>query len=749
MLADQIDGQQQVVAPPKGDRKKVEAVVLRYVDELQEHAEQQYTSIWSRCESADALIKSNRMGLNDMRSAASFSQHVNVPESVNQALQVQSVFNESAFQNNELWQVGAINGESERRAKATKAVVDSELAKGKITQELQTAFLRYVTMPFAGLKACTETHMKTEYERIMVPGPEYEAALMAGWEPIGEVPTTIDFNRQYPMTRRGQKLEQRFPIRAINPRNFCKYDLQRRGEKAISCHEFWCMTKEEMERARFRNIESVAGDPTGDNSLNPRPSQVFMPDSGGPIKSWIVWETWTELPWETWLAEKKISPEDLDAFLEFHDIVPGEVFIKQKWQVFHVKQKAILKVCANPLANPEEYPYECESYFALDNEDVGLSFLEIVSDLNNLLAAFYNLLFDCVRRSLYKPSVLNRQSGVTREKMEALFKPNGVLEIDVNMPIEDAIKFVDSADITPSILNIISDVRALCRTFGVPEINLGLANAETATQDQISRQTGSQKTNMAFRRFIMHVLVPTIYKIIGLVYRNFSEERYIEVIGENGLVLAARQLVSPEDITNKISVQPVASFDLVSKNIRINQLISLENVFGRVLTPEQHNKILAKVLEYMNQPQAVIDEITLAGGSQTEVFEEIKVMRQDPNVEVKVRADDNHMLAIQAVMQEAQNNPSFLAQPNVREYVAQHLAFQQAIVAQQILNSQLQGGAQQQPLGGGRRPQSVIPPMTEEGITRQQAQFASPQDQGLYTNAGITGTGSPNNANPQ
>ena len=742
--------------PVPVDFSVVTNTILKFCKENREHALRQTREMYDRIARARKIYRCEEIG--GAKSTSDYQEigaDIQLPEASNHIDTAKGTFYANLFQNNDVWKAEAQENESQDNVDATKAVVDAQLRAKGFTTELERCFHRFLTNPTAGMKACIEVVDEPDYQRLTVPVDQVIGFLSdqqgQGRSVTSVSEETFEDENGIPSVLYdsiGTVTRKYFYSKAVDMRNIAFGDVRRMDSKAQpSIHELHILNEDEI----FYNQAFICTDELGPPDANGEKTALRLNDTtsgNGEInanfREYKIWENWSSLPIVRWMKQGVFTPEQWEAFCEFYNITdPNEANVPQKWCVIDCESvKAgvgrgaygvILQIKPNYLHLTNEYPYDFASYIDGDTEIIGQSLLERIEPLTKSLNAMHNMFADNLRSMLYQAIGYKSEMDLDENTIRKLFKRNGLAKLEGNQDLSQMLIFMADhiPDVTRAALSGMGAYANLLGTAGIPDVVQGKGQSETATQDTINNFRGQQKVDSPFRRIVLNVIVPQITKIIGLVYRWFDKAQYITVAGESGAKLGKMpRMITPREITNKIKVIPLATFDFADRPVRAQQLLAALNIAASVVPPPVVIRLLGIALEYQGLDREVVDIVTNNFGVGTDPEDELMTMILNPQDHVAVRPDDNHQMALEAAFRYKSMYPRLELQPNFIDYVTKHTIFFQQ---QQAMTAAMpQGKPVQAPADGG--------PQSQEGATKQAAQLENPSDGGEAA-TGMTGQG--------
>lgn len=795
--------------PPVGDPTLVEKKVLEFSEFNAVFALQRTKDFISqRIATCDQAYCGKQKMTVPSEAGADLNYKLDIPELPDQVDDATAI-DVDLLLGGELYAAIAQNGESQESVDITKDVVDAELENKNYKSEVYDLAFRFEKYPYTCWKAecsCETVQSSNRYE---IPGEQYSdqmlqqnGFLLPGMSPdvafnaalkfdghqkfIGmnqpEPPPPPPPGQSNPMMPQppaplpsllmqedvNKEIYCYYP-RAVHPRRMTFSDFNRKIQQQYSAHEYHYLTKNELKSWKgVQNIDKI-GDPNGGGRCSPDGTQA--PTSQNPnggisqvnknFEAYEVTETWQQIPYMEWMASGDYQQQDLDAYASMYGL-KSEELIKNGldyFRVFHIENRCILKSEVNYLMNRTENPYEVESAISGDDKLVGQAIVERLADPATAFYIFVNLLADNARMRLYQPTVFASRANIDQDKFyKDLFKPNGRLKVDGNMPLTDMIQFLEVPDNTNTAMSAIEFFGGQIHDKGTPPSLTGEARDRTATQTNINQQRGQTRVNSKIRRLHENVIIPTLRKIWQMVVMNFTESRYVEVAGSDGTQIDQRKWIQPKDVTDKVKIVAPNTFDYGQMQIEAQLLISLCNVFMPMMPPQQASQIMRLILQKSRIPRHEINDIMNPPGSPEQIMKDIKAMADDPNFNPQVKMEDNHQLCLsyggimaQQFLETGGQLGINQQQPNFDSWMQQHQVLAQQQMDMMMAQMPPQGvGGPQSPNGNGapKGPPQQVPPPDQQpndaaGMARRTGQAHGPSDNGVRTNSGLTGRAAP------
>jgi hypothetical protein len=759
---------------PVGNAEKVRTWLLNWLWSNTKHAKDQTATFHAALDAAELSFKGKQFAPPKDASKQQGSE-IEFEEHKNQVNIVTAVMAKNVKRSGRTFRVQAINGEIQSRADATQAVMDAELEETGWEREIYRMLFRFNKFDSAGMKLICDFSEVVEPRRYEIAVDEVIPHMgemdMQGkpYSVIGPADQTEpngDFNKVLFETHE-VKSKMRVGGKALEMRNIVVLDPKRPSmQQQPYIGESHIYTEDELEdNTMFRVNWDKMGAANANDKHSPTtetPAQATGTGGTSPnFKQWEVWESHSQIPWKRGLRKQDFNQYDLDAFIKEErgpESSSGDCDIPQNWIVYHVENKALLKI--DPTYHPDKkaHVYYTCSYVEGDTELFGQSFMRQVQPLSNGMNMFANQALDNARTRGDISAFVDTACDLTpanfaeirdgRNKMVAMEFPGG-------RTVKDCMAFV--GEIIPNTFPDNMAGYTLCkqeaRTFGAPDVIQGRAGSETATQDTMNNERGQEKIDYPFGRVIMDVAVPILQGVRELVFKHFDNPRIISIAGEEGATLNEPRVITRGQITNRFKIIPMANFDF-NQQWRATMLLQAMNIVGRVAPPETLMKIFALFLEYNGEDRHRINELTDNVGRGTNAEQELRVMmyNYDERMQDRLRADDDpleRLMAIRRIMGDPASSipgdpekaQKLGANPNFQEYVQKCLD----LLAMQ--ESRMKGMAppppgQEQQQGAPQKGPAVQPnpepPTDPESQVRSQAQYNSHPDSSGNT-TGMTG----------
>lgn len=761
-----------VEAPVEANTERVERWLTELVRGNLKTARQATQPIWEKIRRCDTYYRGGAAKAKTKAQLESVEAELRIPEAAMQTDLVTAIFAENSHQNNDYFRVAPIGNEKQARADVTRQVMQANLARRNWPREWSKLLFRFSRHPLAGMKICVEEEAETAVERVEVPNDPMalEQALEAGLVPVsvGGIDPDAEDPESFMFEKTSTRRRLNFYPRALDFRRMAIGNPNRECQRQPHIHEFHYMNDEEIRQMPgLVNLDKL---PTNGNAR-----QLYPQESGFHTQShaenaihldqhnpyYEIVESWGRIPWKKGIDQGLFTTEELLAALDKYGVPPHEVFqpskdgsdgeeVNQKWCVMHTGDAAtILSITPNYLFVKSAYPHDWSSYHEIDEEGYSESFTERIGPTCEMQQQIGDLGLANMKMRCFSAVIRTAGSEVTTEDLKKLATKFGVVTLDNSLPIEQQLKFMSEVvpDVADNAMRWLTWARGINQTYGTPSVLQGNASSETATQDQMNNARGQQRLNDPFRRAVFDVLVPQMEKLRDLIFRNFNEPQWIEVAGEAGILMSESKWVTPRDITNRFRILPMATFDFTSRDRKGQMLLNLVNIMSRMGDPQAVIGVIRKMLEQLGFDSHEVADLMGSAGQDTNPEQELKVILLNPNEEIKIRPDDNHMMCLQTAQAFAMAYPQIEAQDNFQKYVFFHTQFLQQQLMQQGMGGQPPQGGQAAgaPEEGGKRGPQPPPdgPQDEEGTTKQAAQTGSPSDDTINAAGGMTGRAVP------
>lgn len=701
--------------------------------------------------------------------------------------QATAILTEAIFQNTEFFRCTACNGELQSRADATRSVMMNLLHESDMEDEIDALVSRYMKYDYALVKIILER--PDEVELVRAPVPIQQAKAVVDQLEAIDKPYRVlsdDENDQFvviecPEVQQGLKIG----IRSLDIRNVAFSDGKRRNiQDQPTVHEFHFYTEDELlDIPGLVNLDK-RGAPNAVNKHHPDPVNQLSYTSGTNATApnfpqWMVTESHQQIPWMRWVERSEFSGADLSAFADKFGVVMGEFSIPQKWIAVHKDGDALfhVKPTYHPRRNKHVY-YGC-SFVPADSELVGQGFYRQIQGVCQLINQLSNMGFDNIRQKLSMSAFVNKFSDVDADKVEQLRQNyDALVEVEMNSgrALKDDVIWLTEIlpDLTQSMLAMTTYLQNRAWVQGAPAVMQGIGRSETATVGNINNTRGQQKLDAPLRRLCNRALVPALEAVRDCVFLYFDKPMFIESAGEEGAKLGKFKLVTRTDITNRFKIQPLVSYDFISRREKAQALLAGLNILRGIAPPEIMIKNYALFLEWNGVDRYTINELTDNQGKGTNPDDEILVMMLNPTEAMgdRVRMDDDHAACLQAAARGLEKYGATLwLNPNFQDYVKRHKDLMMLQLQQQMMANMAGGGAPaalggpstpgappgqlaepgQNPAEGGPGPMPAVGPragVPTSGpgpltLTRSAAQKIGPGNQGPMFRAGMTGRAVP------
>lgn len=788
------------------DTKRVHDWLLDYIGDCEKRAaEVSQPEIWTRVDAARRAYNIDKKAIDPQDAgvkAASTKKNfaIRTEDLADQNDEMTALITNLLIQNGPVCRLVAKPGITEQQAELTQNVQESLLKEKDFDAEKRKFAGRFVKYCVAGLKVCRTHEVSYKTERIEVPlvqtmidpatgGPMMdmagqpmtvplytpEALMQRGFTPedieeggalqsalaedgytfvgIADMREDGTFDNLL-CTRCSESSQDHVFIQAVDPRMIAVSDITVDTTRQQSIHEYHYLTLTQLQKGYFSNLDKLKeeGESTKDTSQQrPGVKSTYGKTQGTLVHPvYKIVESWGEIPWEQGLQDGRFTVEEARAFaIESGFPVEELDYPTQKWCVFHNCGKVLVKIYPNYLMDKSEYPYDFDSFIFGDGTFAGQGLLERLSNPAANKTAFLNLISRVLKQNLYGSRIYSGSLGLTDGDLEALQEIGGQVRTDTRVDMSTEMHEFTVPDTTPNAMRMVAYFDDTMRGLGVPAVLAGEGSADTATQEAINNRRGQTVVNESFGR-MMTVFRNAYRKHLGVLVNSFNQSRYIDIVGENGATMT-RRWTMPREITDKLDIVPMISFDDANKQ-RMSQLfMGIMNIVAPVMGPNSVKELLKLVLRYNRVPETDIAKIEGANGSLTNVHQEVEAMLQDPDLVVEVKMEDPHPICIQmaqmALIKEQaraiQFGYEFIPPLNIQEYIATHEAMLQQQQMMQAMQMMMAGGAPEQgPKGKPKQGRADGGPGSEQGGARQDGQAAGQGNQGPMSAAGLTGAGS-------
>jgi len=791
------------------DTKGVRDWLLGYLDSSAKRAyDVSKVGIWPNVEASDAAYGLNKKAIDPQEAgikaaSAKANFEIHTADLADQADEMTAVIDDLTT-SGPIRRLVPKAGVTEHTAELMTKIQDAMLAEKNIREEIRTFEGRFVRHLYGGMKICRTYERTYITERVEVPvrvpqpvldmygqpmlDPmtgmpatqmvgvyDDEALLNRGFDPeailngtalrsalaedgytfVGIADQRQDGSSDNLLCNKCKPIERSYVyIKAMDTRRIAFSDLSRPIQDQPSVHEYHYMSETQLKKAGFdpASIKDAGKKITNTNQQAPgetlkEPTATFGDDQC----RYEVVETWSEIPWRSGIEQGKFDEQQLRAFAIEQGFPVEEVkYESQKWCSFHSGGGVLLRIYPNYMGGEfkDEYPYEMDSFIHSDGKLAGQSLLTRLSNPCANKLAFLNLTGVGVKKNLYQPMFVSSRLDLSDDELSEMQEAGCVKRIDSQLGIEQDIYIHQQPDVSGSGMKMVSYFDQSVRQLGVPAVLAGEGSADTATQASINNRRGQTIVTDSVRRMI-GVIARAYKKHLKVVVDSFTTSRFIDIVGEDGSTLT-QQWVMPNELTDKLEVEPMVSLDQGDKQRLAQTLMGMANILATIF-PEGAKEVALLAMRYSGISETDIAKIEGAGGSLTNVYQEIESMVHDPELKVEVRMDDPHPVCIQmaqtAIMEIQKRAMDLGIEPqdtsNLDEYIQVHTAMQQHIEMQAQMQAMLTG---EDPNAGPKGKPKQAPkggePDSEEGDARQGAQFDSPGNKGPMSAAGLTGQGS-------
>lgn len=544
-------------------------------------------------------------------------------------------------------------------------------------------------------------------------------------------------------------------IRAINPRYIAIADPTRSCKDQPSIHEYQYLTINELRKAHFLNTDALKKDgrpiTSSEKQVPGNSSDTGQAQSKLTVNVYEIVESWMEIPWKDATRDGKFSEDELRAFaIENGFPVEELTYYSAKWCVHHHHDITLQAIYPGYMMDKSEHPFEGDSFIYGDGQFSGNSQMERLSNVASNMLAFLNMTARGLKKNLYQSKIISSRLGLSVDDIRKLDQNGGFVVVEGGLQdIESEIHTFQVPDVTNSGMGMVNYFEEKLRGLGVPSILAGEGQADTATQDTINNRRGQTIVNEAFGR-MMRVYKEILRKHLSVMVNSFTESRYTDIVGEDGMTMT-RKWTTPKEVTDKIDLVPMISFNEGEKQRMIQFLLGLMNIVAPVMGPPSVKALLKLAMEKFGIDPSDIAKIEGSSGSATNVHQEVEAMLHDPDSQVEVRMEDPHQLCIQVAaaslaMDKLRYEQLGLPQPeraNVMEYIKMHEAMIQQQQMMAMMQQMAQGGPPEQgPQGKPVQGRADGGPGDDQGDARQTGQAVGAGNKGPMSAAGLTGQGS-------
>lgn len=683
------------------DFSRVTSFLKGYLRDSVAAARRQSNDLLTRCQYAAQQYETTRLAPNAQMLAQSLEYKLKINESSDQVDDITALFMDVFTRDGEFAKIIPGPMSTHVKGEVVSQALKYEFECAKVMAQLERATRHYSVFPFAGVKACRE--FKDGY------------------------------NRYY--------------WRHINPQCFMFSDAGRPIQNQFSVHELHFFTKREMRRAGYQNLDKI-GTPDGDgkNTILANTSSRPTSATGNNVvgnDTHQIWQSWIDPPFfDQIFNAQKFTEAEFYAWAQFWQIPPEYFALKEDqgnfFRFFSTEEGEQTKVTPNYLTTPKEHPYRITSYNdSLDEGAAGSSQVERADDLYSAQDVVVNNWFNNLQMIGNQAMFYSAHSGLSDDQLQKIFRPRGLVKLPGNENPNEVVMPWAPGDISaPSMIGI-EWLESKIQQRGVNDVMRGQSQARTATASRNDNARGQTMINSSASRFVRDCILPATKDVLRMIIQNYKPEDWYRTNGERGAVMIPAEGMPPmsvEQIDNHFVLSPVGTFDYMNQANIVMEAGNLSNIFGAFLPPDMGQRAFIVALSHTRLSAQEIDFIKGSKGDYTKVEQEIAAMINDPYGEIEVKLDDDHELAIQAVLMTAQGNPmtgkppmpEFMMYPAVVQYLERHQMFAAALAQQQAMMQQAQART---PNGNPKQMDEGRAPSTDEGQVRSSAQQNSPSDQ--------------------
>lgn len=705
------------------DYSQVTNAISKLLQEVTEAAKQQMTDLHMRCEKCAESQKSRRKS-SAGKAAGNLDFEIRVNEEADQNDDMWALLNDLITRDGKCAKITPGEGETEARAKVLQSALEYELDRMDGRMRLRKAIGKGVVFPFAGMKAVREM-------------------------------------------KNGQ---QHFYFDHINPMTFAVADIGRPLSKQFAVVEFYSLTKREMRRAGFRNLDKLG---TADSTFG---SKTKMNNSSATMNSstqvqgnehYDVYCVWISPPFMDDLTgmTPKYSAVALEEWANDWQIPPQYVFDGpgmanddgRIYRMWHHNGIPLMNT-TNYLTTPLEYPHKTFSFHE-PPEDVfaGESQSERSADAFAAVHVAINAMMDNMRMIANQSYFISDRSSVSDEAFQRIFKPRGVVRFAGDDSPTDLFLPFKPESIAGDMMGIIQFFQNVIENHGVNDVMRGLSKARTATENANNNARGQTQVNQSGSRFVDEVVVPVVRDLIRMICAFYTPDDWFRVAGEDGAMMmdGLSLQADPEWVDRHFRVEGIGSFEYMNQSAKIAELANILNICAAFLPPDMAFRMMKVMLEHTRMSRSEIEYIEGNKGSYTDMMNEIEALKKDPLTDVEVTPGDPrmHAFAIQAVGMVVEGDPAtgeppwpeFMQYRGVKKYYQTHQAALQAILQQQMEMGMMEAQLAPETGSGLKGKPKQIPseglPTDDISMVRSAGQTHSPTD--FNRQPGQTGQGSP------
>ena len=736
---------EELVGGAAGDSEIVEKLLLDHLDRDLTTAKENYkSSVWAACAAVDDYCLRNKRNVfepvDELRKNPE-NANARLCMAQTQCETLHGLFMDCLYGGGPFFKIHPYAGLSEPQSDSITQIVEAVLEqsgfRGQVEKALEDFLMyRYCCLVVRRVKYDNATITRKERRFDPANGDTVES-FDAEVRRVTEDPNCelIDFVKdpgghftefcyhrsEPPSMRTGIRVEN------LSPKNLCWTNTEVEFDDQPAVHEchVWNEYELDINNLGFKNVErlyvdeemtKIKGSFTDRNSPDKMSNIGAGNEAAENYPRVEIWESWALIPFNRWVAEGKCDPADLTAFERKFDLRRGVTGNPQRWQVFWSEEKAVLAVRKNFLADKFAHPYKCSSFRTVKGRSWGESFLDGVAFLNSMIDALSNDWFRNATTRGAQSVIYNKNMIANNELVKALYVPRGVVGISINSnDLDKAIKEFSVDDISQSASAAIAFYQDTIQNVGVNRAMIGAENSRSATGASINQKYGEVRMKEPFERFA-NMLKGVIEIVRDGVYMWLPPSEYRMLLGDSAQQLEnVTGTFNPIDLANKARVEITASYK--DKNLRVQQLTALANVYGRGQPSPQLNALFIKTLEAMDFSRSDIDYLTNEVGTRSDYEYELQCLLEDPSIPIveRVSQTDDHVQALGAAKDFVTKHPEFRDNPNFRNWVEKHNWFIQQQYAAMAQMAQMGASSPNNVSSPGMRGAPVLPTRHEGG----------------------------------
>jgi hypothetical protein len=538
-------------------------------------------------------------------------------------------------------------------------------------------------------------------------------------------------------------------MKAVDPRKIGVFDMNRKAERQSYMNETNYLSLAEIRKCYPHNLDyfTERAERANANVQFPgdKPQTGDIGAQGSPdFPIYEVIEGWMDLDFDQAVKENKLSDDDIVELSERFKIPLDEFTIPGKWCIIHNKDRVLMDLYPSYLWDRGEMPWEIESNEPNEDRFCTHGFIHRISSPAAAVAKFRNFVMRNMRKLLNPGRIVAKRIQTSETELDKLDDDNGTAWVNGQaVDLNQDIRFMEIPDATAPGFSMISYFQNMMRQLGPSPAVIGEGDYDTATQADLNEKNGHEITSESFGRFVK-MMMRAYKKHLGAMLISMTRGRMIRAAGEDGATFE-ETWIRPSDLTDRMEIIPMISFSDLQEERQSQFLIAMMNVFAPFLMPQEIRSIWKICMRKGGLSTNDLDEIEGSLGSYTDVQQEVDAMLADPSVKPEPRMDDPHPLCITVASMALQNRlgqyqmmglmPPEHAVANLMDYIQKH----EAMFQQQQMIAKLM--APQEETKGKPKNEEPKDGKDSQSDARQKGQQASPPDNGMDTNGGLTGMG--------